>query len=333
MSLLSVSQLLRMGFSFIRLAKLFMVSIRATPQYAVILTEEVCWAYDQNMPTQEERTEQQIADLIAELERLNEYTEFMLTTEGGPPEGLLPRKQYLHGLLALGLAFSQSAAAAAKNDQVRGIIPELRSLQEAWIGARFAYCTRSHVWMFYVLLQDELDQKEKRDRLHAQNLGDPGRYAVRSKEALKIIHHIEHRYPELPLIPQVITPRQRGIRARKLSLKDKCRIIDYYQSQRTRPPRGVTMVEHYETVYGYFSQTTHATPSAINDLYRIAPDGTRHLDVSGKTKRDFLTALLVNVYLYQAELLDRFCRKVATRYTVLPDDIKATIRRIMASKK
>lgn len=276
---------------------------------------------------------QSVSSLLVALKRLNEYTAFVLNSENIPPGSLYARNQYIYSLLGLGLAFSEAALDAAEKDHVRGAIPSLRSLQECWINGRFISCTRSHIWMYYSVLQDELRQSKKRDKLHSEGKLDEARYRVRSKEAKKISSFIKKRYVQLPLIPNVITTRDQSMSMRKLTLKEKCMVIDYYESLRSyRPKRkSTTMVEHYGLVYNHFSETAHATPFGMNDLYKIEIDGRAYLDIHGTSDGSFAITLLLNVYLYQCELLDRFMRKVASRNKKLPQDIQDTVRGLLAA--
>ena len=271
---------------------------------------------------------------LKDLKRLSEYCGELLSTEQIFPESLYTRKSYVYSLFIFGLSFVDGITTLAERGQARSIEPLLRGIQEAWIHSMFVYATRSHIWVYYLLLQDELQTMKKRDDLQAKGMGDPGRHKIRNDEAKKFMRAVKRRYEELPLIPQIITKKNQNLETRRLNLKEKCQIIDYYRSlkpTKSKLPR-VSQEEHYNTVYGHLSGTPHVTPLALNSLYKYDAEGNLRVDISGGQDRKYISVLLLNAYLYQYHLMKLFIENVSSNPHTIPADIKAARRRMMAFK-
>lgn len=287
------------------------------------------------MSEKEDTTHQNEAiQRLEELKRLSQYCSDLLTQSNIDPASLYPRKSYTYSLFIFGLSFVDGMVTLAERGQARSMEPLVRGLQEAWINSMFVYSTRSNVWMYYLLLQDELLTAKKRDKLYAEGKVEEQRYQARSKESRRIVARIDRHYKELPLIPKVITTKDQSLHTRKLTLKQKCEIIDHYHSLRPKKSKGslVSQLEHYELVYGHLSDTSHVTPLALNGLYRRGGDGQLSVDISGGSDRRYMAVLLMNGYLYYYWLMRLFLDKVATDRHYIPDDIKAARRRMMAQK-
>ncbi|PID31762.1 hypothetical protein CR970_04065 [Candidatus Saccharibacteria bacterium] len=208
------------------------------------------------------------------------------------------------------------------------MVPLVRALWEGWLGVAFVYAGKSHVWTYYLLLQEELKNKKKRDELYAAGeIEDEVYYKECNKEAGKTINAINRRYKELPLIPNVIV-KDRSL-TRDISLKQKCQIIDHYRSLRANHNQNATtLVEWYDSVYSHLSGTAHVSVAELKALYNYDAAGTLHVDISGGTDRKYLASLLLMAYLHHYSLMKVFIANISTSKQRIPDDIKAARRRM-----
>lgn len=275
-------------------------------------------------------TEEQATRILADLNRLSEFSMSLLQSENIRPETLYPRKRYVYSQFIFSISFLDGITTLAERGQARAMVPLVRSLWEGWVGVAFAYAGNSHLWVYYLQLQDELSNRKKRDQLYADGkVEDVRRYNERSIEAKKIINLINRRYKELPLVPGVITAKERSLTKRKISLKEKCQIIDYYQTKRVNyKPPATTLVSWYEWVYGHFSGTAHVSVTELNNLYKYDAAGGLHVDISGGNDRKYLASLLLTAYLHHYLLMKVFMENIAVGNHLIPDDIKAA-RRLM----
>jgi len=278
--------------------------------------------------------EQEATQRLEELKRLSQYCSELLRLENIDPTDLYSRKAYTYSLFIFGLSFVDGLITLAERGQARSMEPLVRGLQEAWINSMFVYSTRCNVWMYYLLLQDELQTAKKHRQFYADGKIEKVRYEKRSKESRRMISLIDQRYKELPLIPKVITVKDQSLHTRKLNLKQRCQIIDHYRSLKPRKSKTtlISQIEHYELVYGHLSGTSHVTPLALNSLYRRDSSGNLSVDISGGNDRRYMGVLLMNGYLYYYWLMRLFLDKVAADRHPIPDDIKASRRRIMAKR-
>ena len=272
---------------------------------------------------------------LNDLKKLSQYCSKLLTESSVNPDALHTRKKYVYSLFMFGLSFVDGIITLAERRQSRSIEPLVRGIQEAWIHLMFVYSTRSQIWMHYTLLQDELKTTKKRDDLHAKGEGDPERYKIRTKEAKHMRAYINRRYKELPVIPNVVASKGQTLESRTFTLKDECKIIDYYRSLKPKKTRQktVTQVGHYELVYSHLSGTSHVTPLALNGLYKRDSEGRLHIDISGGGDTGYLSTLIMNAYLYQYQLMRIFMERVTSERLILPDDIKLARRRMVAKRK
>lgn len=274
--------------------------------------------------------EEQAAKLLTDLKRLSEYSMSLLQSESIRPETLYLRKAYVYSQFIFSISLLDGITTLGERGQARAIVPLVRSLWEGWVGVAFAYAGSSHVWAYYLQLQDELANTKKRGRLYADGkVEDVQRYKDRAKEAKKIISLINRRYEELPLVPDVITTKERSLDKRKISLKEKCQIIDYYETKRANyKPAATTLVSWYEGIYGYFSGTAHVSVTELNNLYKYDAAGGLYVDISGGNDRKYLASLLLTAYLHHYQLMKVFVKNIAVGKHSIPDDIKAA-RRLM----
>lgn len=277
-------------------------------------------------------SEEEATALLKELRRLSEFSASLLTAENIRPETLYPRKAYVYSQFIFSLALLDGIVTLAQSGQARSMIPLVRALWEGWLGVAFVYAGNSHVWTHYLQLQEELKNKKKRDELYAAGkIEDEARYKERNKEAAKIINAINRRYKELPLVPKVIT-KERSL-TRDISLRQKCQIIDYYQSLRANHSQNVTtLVEWYDSVYSHLSGTAHVSVTELNALYKYDAAGNLHVDISGGADRKYLASLLLIAYLYHYLLMKVFITNISTSKQRIPDDIKTARRRMTAAK-
>lgn len=278
--------------------------------------------------------DEEAQQLLADLKRLSEYSASLLTAENIRPETLYPRKAYVYSQFIFSLSLVDGIITLADKGQARSMVPLVRALWEGWLGVAFVYATRSHVWTYYLQLQEELINRKKRDNLYSTGkIEDEKRYKNRNKEAAKIINAINRRYKELPLIPGVITTGKQSLAKRRINLKEKCQIIDYYASLRPKhSPATTTLAEWYDTVYSHMSGTAHVSVTELNGLYKYDDNGQLHVDISGGADRKYLSSLLLIAYLYHYLLMKMFITNISTSKQRLPDDIKAARRRMTAAK-
>ncbi|MDB5163959.1 MAG: hypothetical protein JWS12_577 [Candidatus Saccharibacteria bacterium] len=238
--------------------------------------------------------------LLEDLKRLSQYSADLLAADNIRPETLYTRKAYIYSQFIFSLSLMDGIITLAQQGQARSMVPLVRALWEGWAGVAFVYAGNSHVWTYYLQLQEELKNKKKRDDLYAAGkVEDVARYKQRNKEAAKIITAINRRYKELPLVPGVITAKERSLTKRKISLKEKCQIIDHYQSLRANySATATTLAEWYESVYSHLSGTAHVSVTELNALYKYDNAGNLHVDISGGGDRNYLRSLLLIAYLY-----------------------------------
>lgn len=275
--------------------------------------------------------EQEAIQLLSDIKRLSEYSATLLSAENIRPETLYTRKAFVYSQFIFSLSLMDSIITLAQQGQARGMVPVVRALWEGWAGVAFVYSGKSHVWTYYLQLQEELKNKKKRDDLYAAGLEDEARYKERNKEASKIINLINRRYKELPLVPSVITANQRSLAKRKLNLREKCQIIEYYSSlQANYSPPATTLTKWYDSVYSHLSGTAHVSITELNALYKYDSTGNLHVDISGGDDRRYLSSLLLITYLYHYQLMKIFNGNISATSQKIPEDIKAARRRITA---
>lgn len=270
--------------------------------------------------------------MLADLKRLSEFSAGLLSSENIRPETLYTRKAYVYSQFIFSLSLMDGIITLAQQGQARSMVPLVRALWEGWLGVAFVYADRSHVWTYYLQLQEEIKNKKKRDDLYtAGKIDDETRYEERNKEADKIINIINRRYKELPLVPQVTT-KSRSL-MRDISLRQKCQIIDYYQSQKSNyKPAATTLTAWYDSVYSHLSGTAHVSVTELNALYKYDASGHIHVDISGGTDRKYLSSLLLITYLYHYLLMKVFIGNISTSRTHIPDDIKIARRRMTGAR-
>lgn len=276
--------------------------------------------------------EAEVKQLLFDLNRLSEFSVRVLKAENIRPESLYARKAYVYSQFIFSLALLDGISTLAERGQARSMVPLVRSLWEGWLGVAFVYAGKSHVWTYYLQLQEEFKNKRKRDALYAAGkIEDEARYKERNKEAAKIISSIKRRYKELPLVPNVIT-KDRSL-TRDISLRQRCQIIDFYQSLRANHnQKATTLVEWYDSVYSHLSGTAHVSVTELNALYKYDGDGNLNVDISGGSDRKYLASLLLIAYLYHYLLMKVFITNISLGKQRIPDDIKAARRRMTASK-
>jgi hypothetical protein len=271
-------------------------------------------------------------ELLDELKKLSHFSSELLTRENIRPETLHIRKSYVYSQFIFSLSLLDGIITLAGKGQARSMVPLVRSLWEGWLGVVFVYAGNTHVWVYYLQLQEELKNKKRRQKMYiAGEIGDLQRYNDRNLEADKIIKVIKRRYKQLPLVPTVIT----GDRSleRDIKIRQKCQIVDYYQSMRANYKSGGTTLTHwYDTVYSHFSNTTHVNVTELNALYQYDAHGNLHVDISGGEDRKYLSPLLLVAYLYHYQLMKIFIGNISASGLKIPDDMKAARRR-MTSKK
>jgi hypothetical protein len=277
--------------------------------------------------------EDKVKQLIADLQVLCDYCHKILAEDNITPDTFYPRKAYVYSVFMFCLSYTDGILALAERGQAWSIVPSVRGMQEAWINTIFTYTGDSQVWLYYMILKDELQLMKKCKELVALGLSDASRSKLRDDEAAIIIGRIKKQYKELPLVPSVITAKDQRLE-RRLTLKEECQIIDYYHSLKpsASKKKHITMVEHYEMVYGHFSGIAHVKPSALNGLYRRRPDGKMYIDIKGDGDKGFVAALLVNAYLYQYQLMKVYIANISTTKRKIPDNIKLTRRRVTSAK-
>jgi hypothetical protein len=270
--------------------------------------------------------------LLAALKRLSEFSASLLSAENIRLETLFTRKAYVYSQFIFSLSLMDGIITLAQQGQARSMVPLVRALWEGWLGVAFVYSGNTHVWTYYLQLQEEMKNKKKRDDLYAGGkIEDEARYKERNKEAAKIINAVNRRYKELPLVPKVIT-KERSL-TRDISLRQKCQIIDYYDSLRPKhSPSATTLVGWYDSVYSHLSGTAHVSVTELNNLYKYDASGGIHVDISGGEDRKYLSSLLLIAYLYHYLLMKVFIGNISTSKKRIPDDIK-TARRHMTAKK
>ena len=289
--------------------------------------------------------EQEAAKLLEDLKRLSEFSISLLTAENIRPETLYTRKAYVYSQFIFSLSLIDGIITLAQRGQARSMVPLVRALWEGWVGVAFVYSGDSHIWTYYLQLQEELKNRKKRRSFYeAAAMEDKVRYKERNgveyevdykkrnKEAEKIIHLINRRYKELPLVPGVIT-NERSLAKRKINLEEKCKIIDHYQSMRANhSPEATTLAAYYETVYSHLSGTAHVSVTELNGLYAYDDTGNLHVDLSGGSDRKYLTSLLLIAYLYHYLLMKVFIARISSSKQRIPEDIKAARRRLTVPK-
>lgn len=283
------------------------------------------------------KNDEEVVTLLNDLKHLSNHSASMLESEGISPDSLYTRKTYAYSQFIHSLSFLDGIITLAEKGQARSAVPLVRGIWESWVGVMFVYSGRTHVWSYYVQLQEELKNKVKRDKLFVAGeiKGEKkiARYKERNLEAHKTINFVKRRYKKLPIIPEVITEKDQNLETRKISLKQKCQIIDYYDNMRLHgKPKKVSLAEHYEWIYSYFSNTAHASPTGLDALFVRKENGGFHVDIGGGQDRAYLAALLLNAYLYHYELMKVFMGCVAPKRLCIPDDIKATRRRLVIRK-
>lgn len=278
--------------------------------------------------------EQEAAQLVEDLQRLSEYSASLLAADNIRPETLYTRKAYAYSQFIFSLSFVDGIITLARQGQARSMIPLVRGLWEGWLGVRFAYATRSHVWIYYLLLREELKNRKIRNRmLAAGSIKDPADTLKRNKEAAKIINHIKRRYKELPVIPGVITASNRSLEKRDIKIRQKCQILDHYQTVQSKSLTPTTsLTDWYDSVYMHLSGTAHVSVTELNNLYVYDGSGGLHVDISGGNDRNYLKSLLLIAYLYHYLLMKIFITNVSTSKHRIPDDIKAARRRLAVPK-
>ena len=286
---------------------------------------ELAIDYNHDMDVDKRATE-----LLGDLKRLSEYSASLLSAEGIRPESLYTRKAYVYSQFIFSLSFVDGITTLAQQGQARSMVPLVRALWEGWLSVAFVYSGNTHVWTYYLLLQEELSNQKKRDRQYAAGELDKERYELRTKEARKLIGLINRRYKELPLVPGVLTTdKERNIIKHKLKLKKKCQIIDYYNSLRADySPTATTLTAWYDTVYAHMSGTAHVSPTELNGLYARDEAGHLHVDISGGADRSYLCSLLLVTYLYHYLLMKVFIGNISGSRQRIPVDIKAARRRM-----
>lgn len=276
--------------------------------------------------------DQEAGELLADLKRLSEFSVSLLTTENIRPETLYPRKAFVYSQFIFSLSLLDGVITLAQRGQARSMVPLVRALWEGWLGVAFVYAGKSHVWTYYLQLQEELKNKKKRDDLYAAGkIDDVARYKERNKDAVKIINAINRRCKELPSVPGVIT-KDRSL-TRAISLRQKCQIVDYYQSLRTNHNKNATtLVEWYDSVYSHLSGTAHVSVTELNALYKYDDTGNLHVDISGGADRKYLASLLLIAYLYHYLLMKVFITNISNAKQHIPNDIKAARRRMTGKR-
>lgn len=280
-----------------------------------------------------QHSEDEAARLLEDLKRLSDFSMSLLTSENIRPESLYSRKAYVYSQFIFTLAMADGVITLAQQGQARAMVPLVRALWEGWVGVAFVYVSKSNIWAYYLGLQEELKNKKKRDGLYKAGKMKEADYKKRDKEATKLINFIKRRYKELPLVPGVITVNERDLTKRKISLKEKCQIIDYYNSLKPKySPTATTLAEWYDSAYGLFSGTAHASVTELNGLFKHDPDGNLHVDISGGADRKYLSSLLLVAYLYHYLLMKVFITSISTSKQRIPDDIKAARRRMTGAR-
>jgi hypothetical protein len=273
------------------------------------------------------------SQILADLSRLSEYSAAMLQSENIRPETLYTRKAYVYGQFIFSVSLMDGVITLAQQGQARAMVPLVRALWEGWLGVAFAYAGNSHVWVYYLQLQEEMTNLKKRNKLFADGkIEDEARYKDRNKEAKKIISAVKRRYKELPIVPGVIAAGNQGLE-RTIKLRQKCEIIDYYDSLRPKhKPATTTLVEWYDSAYSHMSGTAHVSVTELNALFKYDAAGRLHVDISGGSDRKYLASLLLITYLYHYLLMKVFIGNISVSGQRIPDDIKAARRRMTASR-
>jgi hypothetical protein len=271
-------------------------------------------------------------DIIGELEdlrKLNDYSFALLKeTEGKLQTKIYGRNAYLHGLIVLAIAQVQGIVCLVDNKQYRVSVNLVRSLYEIWVTARFIYCSKSFVYARVLVHISEQERLKKLETLSADGHVSQEDLDSHQKRIRDIEKFMKRTYPKWPdVIPDVIrsgTPVMR----KRVNLKQSCQIIDFYDAKYHRTSeKSVTMVMHYERMYGYLSGVPHADPVALGNAFTNRAGEVVHIDIDGSSDSDETARLIAVAFAFQYELISKVKQHIyGERVPKMSDEIESIAR-------
>ena len=285
-----------------------------------------------------DETEKNLTKLYDLLKKLNDHCVEILDSEQLQPDKLPTRKAYQYLLFVYAVSLIDGIISLSEKGQARAAALQARALWETWADTRFIYASRSNIWAYYLLASSEINRLDMLASLLSEGvITDISKHKQRVRITKVEINYIKRKYREWPAVPGVISPRstfiaknsnnKSGYTLRSLKIKDKCKIIDYYNS--LYPSRHYTsakgMTDQYDRVYWYYSNFVHVNPLELNNLFE-QNSGKWNVDISGGQKRDNLAVVLFHTYHYHRELLQAFTDKLAKVNKTVPSDLPQIIQ-------
>lgn len=269
------------------------------------------------------------SEVHGSLRALSTYTFARLRDESIQPDSLYLRKAYNYGLFIMSQSLFDGVITLSERGQLRDMSIILRSIQEAWVNAFFSYAGPTHVWVYYLTLQSEKSNFKKLKNLYEQGLSEEGIYLEKKRQYDSLLRLFTRRYPNLPIIPNVISETANRSLDRTINLRQRCQIIDFYHTGNTT----ATFTRNYETVYSFLSETVHVSPRGINALFTRNQDGSYSVDISGGGNRRLLIIIMINAFLYHYDLMKNYNSSISSRRNPIPDELKQARRRLMTLVK
>lgn len=215
--------------------------------------------------------QEELNEAIKALRELNDYGYKLLKrTEGKPYEFSKRRHVYLMGLFTSAIAQVQGYICLVENKQYRVSHNQARTLYEIWVNTNFLYCSRSNVYAWHMILMSDKRKTERAGMLRDDGHITQAEYEETENTYIKRKALMAKKYPTWPdSIPGVINASS-GPPDRKdlLNLRQRCQIIDYYNTRYKRGSRtAMTMEKHYANLYPFFSSGTHADPIELSSIF------------------------------------------------------------------
>lgn len=260
------------------------------------------------------------------LKMLSKYTFESLVEESIRPDNLYLRKSYNYGLFIMSQSLLDGIITLSEKGQARDMSILLRTLQETWINTFFSYAGPTHIWVYYLTLQSEKSNLKKIENLYRDGFFEKTDYLQKKAEYESHRRTIVRRYTRLPFIPGIITEMgDRNIETRSINLRQRCQIIDFYQSGNING----SFVKNYETVYSYLSEIVHVSPRGINTLFSKDENGRYSVDISGGKNRKLLMIIMVNAFLYHYDLTKNYNSSISSGRKILPNELKRHKKRLI----
>lgn len=280
-----------------------------------------------------EYNQESLDDMLKQLREINDYAYSVLKeSEKKLDINSIGTEAYLLGLYLSLVAHIQSLICLADSKQFRIGSHLLRPIYEMWVNSRFVYCTRSKIFVRFMVLISERQRVARAELLYSDKQISLAQLNIHQDRLNKLLKFMSKMYPKWPdNIPNALNPSKTTPTSVKknLTLKQRCTVIDFYNQKYHRSHKKTSsMTDHYDRLYPYLSDGAHADPMELSSVFLETGDSVlATLDGSNDFEGMRRTARVA--FAFEYELIDVFRRRVMhEKKPKMPSWIRANAREI-----